>query len=76
MSSLLKLYVEVVLYSCYCCNENKDVAKPSTSPCAECLWLGLEQPCYNQQVSDEILIERLRQARDDMLIVYGLGLNS
>jgi hypothetical protein len=58
-------------YGCYCCNIHKDdLARPNASPCTDCVRLGLTQPCYHKPVSDENMIERLRQERDETLTEF------
>jgi hypothetical protein len=48
-------------YGCYCCNIHKDdLAKPNSTPCPECMRLGIDEACYHQEVSDEALMERLK----------------
>jgi len=54
-------------YGCYCCNIHKDdLAKPNSTPCPDCIRLGIEEACYHQEVSDEALMERLKREFEDL----------
>jgi hypothetical protein len=56
------------IYACYCCNIHRDaLATPNTAQCNDCLRLGRTEPCYHQVVSDENLMGRLKQERQDLL---------
>lgn len=63
-------------YACYCCSIHKDnLAKPNPTRCQDCIDLGMEEPCYHQQVSDEALMQRLQDDYDDMVSQYPYLLN-
>jgi hypothetical protein len=50
------------IYACYCCNVHRDdLAKPNVLPCADCRRLGLQRPCYHTEVSDESLLDSLKE---------------
>jgi hypothetical protein len=63
-------------YACYCCSIHKDsLAKPNPARCQDCIALQMEEPCYHQQVSDEALMQRLKEDHDDMVSQYPYLLN-
>jgi hypothetical protein len=60
--------MKVKKYACYCCNaHHNDLAKPLESPCVDCIRLGRTQPRYHMTMSDESLIERLRDEREELI---------
>jgi hypothetical protein len=63
-------------FGCYCCNIYKsDLARPNSTHCDDCIQLGIEEPCYHQQVSDDALMQRLQDEYNDMVRDYPYLLN-
>jgi hypothetical protein len=60
--------MKVKKYACYCCTIHRDnLTKPLDLPCVDCVRIGCTEPCYHMPMSDESLIERLREEREDNL---------
>ena len=63
--------MKVKLLACYCCNRHRDdLAKPMDEPCVDCIRLQRTQPCYHTTISDEEMILRMREERDEQLNTY------
>ena len=63
--------MKVKKYACYCCNVHRDdLCKPLDSPCEDCVRLGRTDPCYHHTMSDEALIERLREEREETVLAW------
>lgn len=60
--------MKVKTYACYCCPVHRDnLARPLENPCEDCVRLGKTQPCYHTKISDESVIERMREEMQDLL---------
>jgi len=54
--------MKVNILACYCCNRHRDdLAKPMDVRCEFCTGRGSTHPCYHTEVSDEGIIERMRE---------------
>jgi len=58
-------------FACYCCNIRKDeLAKPNNPKCQDCTARRSPHPCYHHPVSDEELMDRLKNEYEDLLRDY------
>jgi hypothetical protein len=58
--------MKVKKYACYCCSIHRDdLCKPQDPPCEDCIRLGSSEACYHTTMSDESLMERLREEREE-----------
>jgi len=60
--------MKVKNFACYCCNCHcDDLAKPMDEPCDFCISHGSPYPCFHTTVSDEGIIEKMREERQEHL---------
>jgi hypothetical protein len=60
--------MKVKLLACYCCNRHRDdLAKPMDDWCADCIRTGSTYPCFHTPVSDEGIIQRMKEEREEHL---------
>jgi hypothetical protein len=63
--------MKVKIFACYCCNCHRDdLAKPMDTSCDDCTHLGYTHACFHSPVSNEGIIQRMKEEQDEHLSAW------